>query len=120
MYSAVQRLYRKYNAMETWKQAYKDAEGVREMETIITFEIAGEQYTMFVEGILKKKYYLSKENKGSVLADPILVKVTASTMKEAIMYWLECLQAYMRKKRFQKKSQSGRGCAGNCSRRNIG
>lgn len=46
---------------------------------------------MFVEGILKKKYYLSKENKGSVLADPIPVKVTASTMKEAIMYWLECL-----------------------------
>ena len=86
------------------------------METRITFEIAGEQYTMFVEGILKKKYYLSKENKGSVLADPIPVKVTASTMKEAIMYWL----AYMRKKRFQKKSQSGRGCAGNCSRRNIG
>lgn len=77
------------------------------METRITFEISGEQYTMFVEGILKKKYYLSKENKGSVLADPIPVKVTASTMKEAIMYWLECLQAYMRKKRFQKKSQSG-------------
>lgn len=59
---------------------------MRETETIITFEIAGEQYTMFVEGILKKKYYLSKENKGSVLADPIPVKVTASTMKEAIMY----------------------------------
>lgn len=77
------------------------------METIITFEIAGEQYTMFVEGILKKKYYLSKENKGSVLADPILVKVTASTMKDSIMYWLECLQTYMRKKRLQKKSQSG-------------
>lgn len=53
------------------------------METRITFEISGEQYTMFVEGILKKKYYLSKENKGSVLADPIPVKVTASTMKEA-------------------------------------
>ena len=67
------------------------------METIITFEIAGEQYTMFVEGILKKKYYLFKENKGSVLADPILVKVTASTMKDSIMYWLECLQTYMRK-----------------------
>ena len=32
MYSAVQRLYRKYNAMEIWKQAYKDAEGVRENE----------------------------------------------------------------------------------------
>ncbi len=67
------------------------------METIITFEIAGEQYTMFVEGILKKKYYLSKDNKGSVLSDPIPVKVTASTMKESIMYWLECLQIYMRK-----------------------
>lgn len=60
---------------------------------------------MFVEGILKKKYYLSKENKGSVLADPIPVKVTASTMKDSIMYWLECLQTYMRKKRVQKKSQ---------------
>lgn len=87
------------------------------METRITFEIAGEQYTMFVEGILKKKYYLSKDNKGSVLADPVPVKVTASTMKEAIMYWLECLQAHMRKKRFQKKSQSGRGCAGNRGKR---
>ena len=93
---------------------------VRKMETIITFEIAGEQYTMFVEGILKKKYYLSKENKGSVLADPILEKVTASTMKDSIMYWLEYLQTYMRKKRLQKKSQSGRGCARNRSKRNIG
>ena len=33
------------------------------METIITFEIAGEQYTMFVEGILKKKSY-SQHNEG--------------------------------------------------------
>lgn len=90
------------------------------METRITFEISGERYTMFVEGILKKKYYLFKDNKGSILADSIPVKVTASTMKEAIMYWLECLQAYMRKRRFQKKSQSGRSSAGNCSRRNIG
>ncbi len=90
------------------------------METRITFEISGEQYTMFVEGILRKKYYLSKKNKSSVLSDPIQVKVTASTMKESIMYWLECLQTYMRKKRFQKKSQSGRSSAGNCSRRNIG
>lgn len=90
------------------------------METRITFEISGEQYTMFVEGFFKKKYYLSKDNKSSILSDPIQVKVTASTMKESIMYWLECLQTYMRKKRFQKKSQSGRSCAGNCSRRNIG
>ena len=90
------------------------------METRITFEISGEQYTMFVEGILRKKYYLSKKNKSSVLSDPIQVKVTASTMKESIMYWLQCLQTYMRKKRFQKKSQSGRSSAGNCSRRNIG
>lgn len=90
------------------------------METRITFEISGEQYTMFVEGILRKKYYLSKKNKSSVLSDPIQVKVTASTMKESIMYWLKCLQTYMRKKRFQKKSQSGRSSAGNCSRRNIG
>ena len=90
------------------------------METRITFEISCEQYTMFVEGILRKKYYLSKKNKSSVLSDPIQVKVTASTMKESIMYWLECLQTYMRKKRFQKKSQSGRSSAGNCSRRNIG
>ena len=93
---------------------------MREVETRITFEISGEQYTMFVEGFFKKKYYLSKDNKGSILSDPIQVKVTASTMKESIMYWLECLQTYMRKKRFQKKSQSGRSCAGNCSRRNIG
>lgn len=69
------------------------------METRITFEIADEQYTMFVEGILKKKYYLSKDNKDSMLSDPIPVKVTTSTMKESIMYWLECLQTYMRKKR---------------------
>lgn len=73
------------------------------METRITFEIAGEQYTMFVEGFLKKKYYLSKDNKGSVLSDPIPVKVTASTMKESIMYWLECLQTYMRKKEIPKE-----------------
>ena len=40
------------------------------METRITFEISGEQYTMFVEGILKKKYYLSKENKGKCAGRP--------------------------------------------------
>ncbi|MFR5243536.1 MAG: hypothetical protein ACLTFJ_01750 [Clostridium sp.] len=68
---------------------------MRGMETIITFEIAGEQYTMFVEGILKKKYYLSKENKGSMLADPIPVKVSASTLKDTIAYWLEVLKAYI-------------------------
>lgn len=68
---------------------------MRETETIITFEIAGEQYTMFVEGILKKKYYLSKENKGSMLADPIPVKVSASTLKDTIAYWLEVLKAYI-------------------------
>ena len=73
------------------------------METRITFDIAGEQYTMFVEGILKKKYYLSKENKGSVLADPIPAKVTANTMKDSIMYWLECLQTYIRKRRHGNK-----------------
>lgn len=89
------------------------------METIITFEIAGEQYTMFVEGILKKKYYLSKENKGSVLADPILVKVTASTMKDSIMYWLECLQTYMCKKRGQKHCQSGSSGVGNGPSGNV-
>ena len=32
LYSTVQRLYRKYNAMEMWTQEYKDAEGVKEME----------------------------------------------------------------------------------------
>lgn len=77
------------------------------METRITFEISGEQYTMFVEGILRKKYYLSKKNKSSVLSDPITVKVTASTMKDSIMYWLECLQTYMRKKRLQRKRMRG-------------
>lgn len=77
------------------------------METRITFEISGERYTMFVEGILKKKYYLFKDNKGSILADSIPVKVTASTMKEAIMYWLECLQTYTGKKRLQRKRMRG-------------
>ena len=81
------------------------------METRITFEISGERYTMFVEGILKKKYYLFKDNKGSILADSIPVKVTASTMKEAIMYWLECLQAYMRKKEIsEEKSIRSQKC----------
>lgn len=56
------------------------------METIITFEIAGEQYTMFVEGILKKKYYLSKENKGSMLADPIPVKIIVSTISRKLIF----------------------------------
>ena len=33
MYSALAgSLYGEYNAMEIWKQAYKDAEGVKEME----------------------------------------------------------------------------------------
>lgn len=72
---------------------------MRGMETIITFEIAGEQYTMFVEGILKKKYYLSKENKGSMLADPIPVKVSASTLKDSVAYWLETLKTRLNRLR---------------------
>ena len=56
------------------------------METIITFEIAGERYAMFVTGILKRKYYLMRESDRSILADPIPVKVSASTMAERIVY----------------------------------
>ena len=72
------------------------------METIITFEIAGERYAMFVTGILKRKYYLMRESDRSMLADPIPVKVSASTMAERFLHWLDCLQTYMRKKRRQK------------------
>ena len=78
------------------------------METRITFEIAGEQYTMFVEGILKKKYYLSKENKGSVLADPIPVKVTASTMNYVLAGMFTGL--YEKKEISEEKSIRSRLC----------
>ena len=43
----------------------------------------------------KDPSYLSKENKGSMLADPIPVKVSASTLKDTIAYWLEVLKAYI-------------------------
>ena len=44
------------------------------MGRVIEFEIAGERYTMFVTGILKRKYYLMRESDRSILADPIPVK----------------------------------------------
>ena len=75
------------------------------MEKRISFEIHGEQYVMFVEGVLKKKYYLFKKEEGSVLLNPVTVKIAASTKKESIMYWLERLQAYMGKKIFQKNAE---------------
>lgn len=75
------------------------------MEKRISFEIHGEQYVMFVEGVLKKKYYLFKKEDGSVLLNPVTVKIAASTKKESIMYWLERLQSYMRKKIFQKNTE---------------
>ena len=52
------------------------------MGRVIEFEIAGERYTMFVTGILKRKYYLMRESDRSILADPIPVKVSASTLAE--------------------------------------
>lgn len=75
------------------------------MEKRISFEIHGEQYVMFVEGVLKKKYYLFKKEDGSVLLNTVTVKIAASTKKESIMYWLERLQSYMRKKIFQKNTE---------------
>lgn len=90
------------------------------LEKTISFEISGEQYTLFIEGIFKKRYYLQKEETESMFAEPIPVKISASTLKDSIAYWLEILKTYMCKKRGQKHCQSGRGCAGNCSRRNIG
>jgi len=79
------------------------------METIITFEIAGEQYTMFVEGILKKKYYLSKENKGSVLADPIPVKVTANERSNYVLAGM-FTGLYEKKEISEEKSIRSRLC----------
>lgn len=72
------------------------------MRRVIEFEIAGERYTMFVTGILKRKYYLMRESDRSILADPIPVKVSASTLAERFLHWLDCLHSYMRKKRRQK------------------
>lgn len=68
------------------------------MGRVIEFEIAGERYTMFVTGILKRKYYLMRESDRSILADPIPVKVSASTLVERFLHWLDCLHSYMRKR----------------------
>ena len=62
--------------------------GVREVETRITFEISGEQYTMFAEGFFKKKYYLLRKNRDSMFADNISVNVSVGTPIEAIKHRL--------------------------------
>jgi len=59
------------------------------VETRITFEISGEQYTMFVEGFFKKKYYLFRENRDSMFADKISVNVSANTPGEMIRHRLK-------------------------------
>lgn len=59
------------------------------METRITFEISGEQYTMFVEGFFKKKYYLLKKNRDSMFADNISVNVSANTHGEMVRHRLK-------------------------------
>lgn len=56
------------------------------MGRVIEFEIAGERYTMFVTGILKRKYYLMRESDRSILAAPIPVKVSASTLAERFLH----------------------------------
>ena len=47
----------------------------------------------------KDPSYLSKENKGSMLADPIPVKVLASTLKDSVAYWLETLKTRLNRLR---------------------
>jgi hypothetical protein len=72
------------------------------VEKTISFEISGEQYTLFIEGIFKKRYYLQKKEAGSMFAEPIPVKVSASTLKDSVAYWLEILKTYMCKKSRKK------------------
>ena len=53
---------------------------------------------MFVTGILKRKYYLMRESDRSILADPIPVKVSASTLAERFLHWLDCLHSICEKR----------------------
>ena len=92
---------------------------MRTLEKTISFEISGEQYTLFIEGIFKKRYYLQKEETESMFAEPIPVKISASTLKDSIAYWLEILKTYMCKKRGQKHCQSGSSGVGNGPSGNV-
>ena len=86
---------------------------MRTLEKTISFEISGEQYTLFIEGIFKK------EETESMFAVPIPVKISASTLKDSIAYWLEILKTYMCKKRGQKHCQSGSSGVGNGPSGNV-
>ncbi len=69
------------------------------MEKTVSFEISGEQYTLFIEGIFKKHYYLQKKEAGSMFAEAIPVKISASTLKDSVAYWFEILKTYRRRVR---------------------
>ena len=70
------------------------------MEIKGIFEVQGEEYSLFVENATRlTKVYLLKKKKESQCMEPILVKISAGTLKEKLTYRLMRLKMKLVKKR---------------------
>lgn len=73
------------------------------MELKGIFEVQGEEYSLFVENATRlTKVYLLKKKKGSRYMEPILIKISAGTLKENLAYRLMRLKMKLIKKRSEK------------------
>ena len=71
------------------------------MEIKGIFEVQGEEYSLFVENATRlTKVYLLKKKKECM--EPILVKISAGTLKEKLTYRLMRLKMKLVKKRSEK------------------
>ena len=78
------------------------------IETKGCFSVNGKQYILFVErGIVRTRLYLFECKDDSCFLQPVPMKVTTSTLPEAVRHWLEESKRYLAKKRNKKRSQSG-------------
>lgn len=76
---------------------------MREVEIKGIFEVQGEEYSLFVENATRlTKVYLLKKKKESQCMEPILVKISAGTLKEKLTYRLMRLKMKLVKNRSEK------------------
>lgn len=77
------------------------------METRVQFSLNGRQYILFIEKrIPKSKLNLFQCQEDNSFLDPIPIKISTSTLGNAIEYRLMVLKRYLVKKRNKKCGQA--------------
>lgn len=80
------------------------------MEWRVRFQLDNKKYLFFIEkGVLRMKVYLFKESEKDGSLTFVPVKISTSTLRERIEYWLRKLKRN-RMKKSRKKSRSS-GCS---------